>query len=161
MIGQSNSSPYRRLTQGTDNNAHLPTSSAQLGTQWRLHFPNPMQLLRQGVQLIFPKKPPQPLWVEKGWQKGSDGRHYTGNYEAYNQTWRGTIHQPYPGRFEAFIWNPPITELTRYTTHGACFSPKGEGGRYQIHFHTLPSSLDHAISKIEEVLSQAMRKKRR
>jgi hypothetical protein len=29
-------------------------------------------------------------------------------------------------------------------------------GRYEIHFHTMPASLDHAIAGVERVLGEAL-----
>lgn len=130
-------------------------SSVKLGQSYTLKLAVPIHLIRPGYQLDVPLSSPEPFWLEKGWQQGRVGRQHTGYYEANRRRWRGMINQPYTGRFDAYIWEPPITELSRNTAHRACFSPNGETGRYQVHFHTMPSSLDHALAQIEHVLKEA------
>jgi hypothetical protein len=91
----------------------------------------------------------------KGWQRAAGTHAYTGQYAAGGAIWQGFIQEPYPGGYQAFIWNPPLTDIRNKTSHGPCFSANGETGRYLIHFHTTPSSIDHVITSIEKVLQQA------
>ena len=46
--------------------------------------------------------------------------------------------------------------IGRNTAHRACFQNKERDGRYQVHYHTAPRSLDHAICTIEDVLGEAL-----
>ncbi|MFQ5859206.1 MAG: hypothetical protein ACE5LU_26700 [Anaerolineae bacterium] len=110
--------------------------------------------LGRGMPLIIPKRR-DPLWVEKGWQR--NGNHeYTGFYRAAGRQWRGLIREPYPGGFEAYIWDPPLPDLERRTHHHPCFRDRSADGRYKIHFHRAPTSLDHAIASVEAVLGEAL-----
>lgn len=113
----------------------------------------PVTYIIRGLPLVVPRRE-QPLWSEKEWQRNGQG--YEGQYRVGRHRWRGLIRSPYPGSFDAFIWNPPLAELAARTSHRPCFSGDGVGGRYKIHFHTMPESLDHAIASIEAVLAQAM-----
>lgn len=100
-----------------------------------------------------------PLWKEKGWRR--NGADYEGFYRAAGRAWRGLIQEPYPGRYQAFIWNPPLPQISRRTPHGPCFQNGQSDGRYQVHYHTAPRSLDHAITTIEDVLAEAFGQIRR
>lgn len=108
--------------------------------------------VRRGAPLIVPQHH-DPLWVEKGWQRNGNG--YTGTYRAGGRQWRGLIEEPYPGGYKAFIWDPPLRELDRHP-HRPCFRRNGGGGRYEVHFQSLPASLDHAITNVETVLAEAL-----
>jgi hypothetical protein len=108
--------------------------------------------VRRGQPLIIPSRQ-DPLWKEKGWQR--QGTRYIGYYRAAGQQWPGLIEEPYPGGYQAYIWNPPIRALER-THYRWCFPSNGGGGRHRVHFHHLPTSLDHAITTIEAVLSEAL-----
>ena len=136
-----------------------PASSAN--PLLRLGPPQPVNLglrqffMRQGAPVIIPEAH-KPLWFEKGWRRATDGKKYTGHYAAGGRTWQGLIQAPYPGGYTAYIWHPPKADIQRNTTHGPCFSKNGEAGRYQILFHSTPSSLDHVITSVEAVLAQAL-----
>jgi len=110
-------------------------------------------VIRRGLPLVVPRRE-NSLWQEKGWHR--NGRGYEGLYRAGRHEWRGLIQEPYPGAFNAFIWDPPLAELHRRTNHRPCFNSAGVDGRFKVHFHTMPSSLDHGIASIEAVLAQAM-----
>ncbi len=132
-----------------------PAASARsiwLGPLQRVKLALHLPFIRQGAPL---RMPPKPLWFEKGWRQAADAHQYTGQYKAGGHTWRGLIQQPYPGGYTAYIWDPPLKKIRRNTSHGPCFMPNDETGRYQVHFHTAPSSLDHAITSIERVLTEA------
>jgi hypothetical protein len=136
-----------------------PASSAT--SSIRLGPPQPVKLglrqlfIRQGPPLIIPERH-MPLWFEKGWRRANGDKEYIGHYGATGRIWRGLILEPYPKGYMAYIWHPPKADIQRNTTHGPCFSPNGENGRYQVFFHSTPSSLDHVITSIEEVLTQAL-----
>lgn len=112
-----------------------------------------LQPVRRGLPLVIPRRE-DPLWHEKGWRR--NGRGYEGSYQAGAYRWRGLIQEPYPGSFAAYIWNPPLAELGRRTSHRPCFNSGGADGRFSIHFHSMPVSIDHSIASIEAVLRDAM-----
>jgi hypothetical protein len=131
-------------------------SGVRLGPPRRVEMdvPGPVggMRLRRGPRLILPVRH-DPLWAEKGWRRNGNG--HEGQFRAGRWRWRGLVHIPYPGGFEAYIWNPPLAELARRTRYRPCFQPAG-GSRYKVHFHAMPTSLDHAIATVERVLAQAM-----
>ena len=129
-------------------------STIRLGPPQRLKLLARLPFFRQGPPLIVPE-PLKPLWFTKDWRRAADGKSYGGTYTAGGRSWRGLIQEPYPRGYAAYIWQPPIAEIRRNTSHGPCFMPNGESGRYQVYFHNAPSSLDHAITSIETVLAQA------
>jgi hypothetical protein len=94
-----------------------------------------------------------PLWMAKGWQRNGGG--YVGYFRAGRWRWQGLIRMPFPDAFDAYIWSPPLAELERRTHYRPCFQSTG-GGRYKVHFHAMPTSLDHAIATVERVLAEAM-----
>jgi hypothetical protein len=132
--------------------ASSPGAAVQLGLPQRLKRALHLPFIRRGPALSLP---PKPLWFEKGWRPVAGTNQYTGLYRAPGRTCPGLIQQPYPGGYTAYIWDPPLAEIQRNTGHRACFLPNGEAGRFQVHFHTLPTSLDHAITSIEAVLTAA------
>lgn len=109
--------------------------------------------IRQGPPFTLPTTNPS-LWQEKGWRRTGNG--VEGNFRSAGRAWRGLVKEPYPGRFQAFIWGPPMPEIGRNTAHGACFMNRQADGRYQVHYNTNPRSLDHAICTIEDVLGEAL-----
>lgn len=111
--------------------------------------------IRPGLPLTI-QPSTQPLWYEKGWRNAGGRNEYRGNYMAAGRTYRGLIAQPYAGHFEAYIWHPPLTELSRNTHHSACFTNGRGDGQYKVHFSLEPVSLDHAITSIEVVLEEAL-----
>jgi hypothetical protein len=127
----------------------------QLGPPLQMKLGLRQLFIRQGPPMIIPEAH-KPLWFEKGWRRASGGKEYTGRFSAAGRTWRGLIVEPYPKGYRAYIWHPPTPDIQRNTSHGPCFSPNGETGRYQVLFHSTPSSLDHVITSIEEVLAQAL-----
>lgn len=129
-------------------------SGLRVGIAHRIKLALGLSLIPRGARLVVPPTA-TPLWTVKGWQRAPDGNGYTGSYVAAGRTWPGRIQEPYPGGFQAYIWYPPMADIRSRTSHGACFSSNGESGRYHVHFHTTPSSLDHAITSIERVLQQA------
>lgn len=114
--------------------------------------------IRKGLPLTIPVRC-DPLWKEKGWRRNGAG--YEGFYRAAGRAWRGLIQEPYPGCYQAFIWDPPLAQLHQRTHHGPCFQNGRNDGRYQVHYHTMPQSLDHAITSIEDVLAEAFGQARR
>lgn len=110
-------------------------------------------VMRKGLPLVISRRE-DPLWQAKGWRR--NGRGYEGHYRAGRYQWRGLIQEPYSGSFYAYIWYPPLAELSRRTSHRPCFNASGADGRFKVHFHTMPSSLDHSIASIEAVLAEAM-----
>jgi hypothetical protein len=129
--------------------------AVQLGPAQRVKLSLRQFFMRQGPPLVIPQTP-KPLWFEKGWRQAPNAKEYQGFYTAAGRKWRGLIVEPYPKGFTAYIWHPPKADIQRNTSHGSCFSANGETGRFHIHFHTMPSSLDHAITSIEEVLAHAL-----
>lgn len=111
------------------------------------------QLMRRGVPLLVRARS-DPYWQEKGWRRNGAG--YSGPFRVGGRQWSGAIEEPYPGGFRAFIWNPPLVELGRNTGHRPCFQNGRTDGRYEVHFHTMPASLDHAIAGVEKVLGEAL-----
>jgi len=94
------------------------------------------------------------LWVEKGWRRTHNG--YQGHFEALGRRWRGEILVPYPGGYEAYIWEPPLQELSDHP-HRPCFFARG-ADRYNVHFRAMPTSVDHAITNIETILREAIQR---
>lgn len=111
--------------------------------------------IQRGLPLTI-QPVPQPLWYEKGWRKVRGRDAYRGRFRAAGSTYRGEIVQPYAGHFEAYIWQPPLVELSRNTHHSACFTNGQRDGQYKVHFSLSPVSLDHAITSIEVVLEEAL-----
>lgn len=99
----------------------------------------------------------QPLWAEKGWRQ--EGAHYVGEFRANAQRWAGRIESPYPGAYTAYIYQPPLDALANHE-HKPCFRFVG-GSCYNVHFSTMPISIDHAITTIEAVLADALSKHKR
>ena len=108
-------------------------------------------LIRRGPPLSITHRT-KALWEEKDWRR--QGRAYVGQYRANGRRWRGRIEVPYPGGYDAYIWDPPLRELSNHP-HRPCFRPNGLGGRYSVHFARTPFSLDHAITNVETVLREA------
>ncbi len=107
---------------------------------------------RRGAPLVIPDRA-DPLWKEKGWQR--QGNTYYGRYRVNGRSWRGMIQEPYPGGYKAYIWNPPLRELEeRNHPHRPCFMHPHDG-RYEVHFASTPTSLDHVITNIEQILREA------
>lgn len=131
-------------------------TTLRVGPPQRLKLLSRLPFFRQGPPIVVPE-PLKPLWFTKGWRQASDGKSYSGSYTVEGRKWRGMIQEPYRHGFTAYIWNPPISEIRRNTSHGPCFMPNGESGRYHVYFHNAPKSLDHAITSIETVLAQACR----
>lgn len=131
-----------------------PGSGLHIGVAHRVKLALGFSLLPRGPRLVVPPTP-TPLWIVKGWQRTPETNEYTGSFAAAGAVWPGVVREPYPGGYQAFIWNPPVVDIRNRTSHGPCFIPNGELGRYQVHYHTTPSSLDHAITSIERVLQQA------
>ena len=142
----------RTPSRGNASSANRPL---QLGPAQRIKLNVRQFFMRQGPPVVIPQTP-KPLWFEKGWRQTANAKEYKGFYTAAGHSWRGLIQEPYPKGFIAYIWNPPKPDIQRNTAHGPCFSPNGETGRYHIHFHTMPSSLAHVITSIEEVLAHAL-----
>lgn len=117
--------------------------------------------IRRGEPLMVRPRP-APLWAEKGWQK--EGNTYHGHFRANGRSWRGRIEVPYPGGYTVYIWDPPIPELEAINhPHRPCFMDKAREGsseRYRVHFRSTPSSLDHAIANIEQILQEVMEGRR-
>jgi hypothetical protein len=118
-----------------------------------LGLPPGATMLRRGPPLVIPSRA-DPLWVEKGWRRNGAG--YTGYFRAGGRRWAGLLREPFPGGWEAFIWQPPLEELNRRTSHAPCFQLSAGDGCYKVHFYDLPRSLDHAIISIEAVLAEAV-----
>jgi len=129
-----------------------PPRRVTLAPGQALPAPVPRAIPR-GLPLVIPRRE-DPLWQEKGWRR--NGRGYEGFFRAGRYRWRGMINEPYPGSFDAYIWNPPLAELGNRTSHRPCFSLAGADGRFKIHFHTMPANIDHAVGSVEAVLAQAM-----
>jgi hypothetical protein len=134
-------------------------TTIQLGEGRRVTLDVPLRqhgpVIRRGGTIVFPTRPAA-LWQEKGWRQ--EGTSYTGRFRAGRRSWRGLIEVPYPGAFQANIWDPPLGEIERNTHHRPCFraSQRGRGNCYTVHYYSMPSSLDHAISTIERLLTQAV-----
>lgn len=94
-----------------------------------------------------------PYWRQRGWQKTSGG--YKGYYRTPYSSYEGEIRQPYLGRYQLFITNPP-KKLKKHRKW-ICFTHKG-GGRYQIHLHTQPRDVDSAILLVERMIREAFEK---
>lgn len=96
-----------------------------------------------------------PLWQEKGWRQARPGV-LVGEFQAAGRRWRGQIEMPYRGAYRAFIWQPPLRELDLHP-HRACFQRNGHGPDcYHVHYGSMPGSLDHAITTVEQVLAEAV-----
>lgn len=144
------------LVRVSDGNGVSSTSvPLQLGAPQPMKLPMSLPSIYQGPPVLIPQLH-KPLWFEKGWRRARDGKEYKGHFFAAGRTWRGLILEPYPRGFTAYIWHPPKSDIHRNTSHGPCFSPNGETGRHEILFHSTPTSLDHVITSIEEVLAQAL-----
>lgn len=113
---------------------------------------DPVRTWRRGATLVLHRHQ-EPFWAEKGWRR--EGAAYVGDYLAGARRWRGRVETPYPGAYQAYIWNPPLREL-KGNPHRPCFQANGGNGRFEVHFREAPSSLSHAISSIETVLREAL-----
>lgn len=113
----------------------------------------PVGRIRRGSPLNVHRRS-DPLWTERGWRK--QGNAYVGHWMVAGRRWRGRIDIPYPGGFQALIWDPPLRELL-FHRHRPCFQSSGVRGRYRVHFSSMPSSVDHAIANIEQILREAVR----
>lgn len=131
-------------------------AAIRVGLPRLIRWPDHITVVRKGARV--PVRP-KPFWYDKGWRKTRNPNEYTGYYTASGRRWQGLIQLPYASRYQAYIWEPPLDEIRRYTTHGPCFSPNGADGQYEVHFHTVPVSLDQAILSIETVLDEAYRRK--
>lgn len=139
---------------------HVVDTGPQLGPAQKIKKNLWLSFLRKGSPVIVPEAC-KPLWFEKGWRRSANAKEYTGYFKVASSTWRGLILEPYASGYKAYIWNPPASDIRRNTSHGPCFSPNGETGRYQILFHSTPKSIDHVIVSVEEVLRQALNRKAR
>ena len=113
-------------------------------------------IARSGIYRGAPLRVPahaEGLWAEKGWQH--IGRDYVGQWVAGGRRWPGRIEQSYPGGFGAYIWHPPLDALEHHP-HRPCFRPCGPDGQHEIHFRATPQSVDHLITNVEVVLSEAV-----
>ncbi|MCS7222652.1 MAG: hypothetical protein RML36_07890 [Anaerolineae bacterium] len=136
-------------------------STVRLGLPRRIRLDEPMPQadpwIRRGEPLVVRPRP-APLWAEKGWRR--EGNAYHGYFRANGWSWRGRVEVPYPGGYTVYIWDPPIGNLKAMNhPHHPCFMDKTREGfsdRYRVHFHTTPSSLDHIITNIEQILREAM-----
>lgn len=96
-----------------------------------------------------------PLWKEKGWR--ADGNGWCGEFRAGGRRWPGKIESPYKGHYQTWMANPPLQELEGHE-HRPCFQRTGTTPEnwYFVHYHTMPRSLDHAITTVEAVLDDAL-----
>ena len=62
----------------------------------------------------------------------------------------GEIDSPHPGAYDIFILNLP-----HHLRNHQCFSEKG-AGRWKMHMHHTPRSLDHAIRGAERELEKVL-----
>lgn len=151
----------KRRTEGDgpraeDSLRYPPSTTIVLGPTRRvssrdLGLDVPLGKLRRGAPVRV-QRHVDPLWAESGWRK--EGKAIAGDYVAGRRRFRGRIETPHRGAFMAYIWDPPIGDLARHP-HRVCFQPTGVQGRYRVHFRTTPSSYDHAIASIEQVLREA------
>jgi hypothetical protein len=114
--------------------------------------------LRRGPPLAV-KPRLEPLWAAMGWHQEENS--YRGQFHVNGRSWAGLITVPYPGGYMAYIWDPPLREFRANHPHRPCFQnpqPDGACTRYTVHFHTMPNSIDHAITAIEDVLKDALRR---
>jgi hypothetical protein len=154
-MAEHRTDPYRLIID--------PRSPAQTGTSG-LHPPLRTFVLHAKTRASGTARPiagatlstlARPHWQELGWSVSSDNKEFRGEYRAAGRRWRGRIRIPYPGAYTAYIWHPPLTEIRRHTGYGYCFFSQPESGCYEVHFHTTPRSLTHAITTVERVLSLA------
>jgi hypothetical protein len=96
-----------------------------------------------------------PLWREKGWRP--DGNGWCGEFQAGGRRWQGKIESPYRGCYQTWMANPPLRELEGHK-HQPCFQRtiSTPENWYFVHYHTMPRSLDHAITTVEAVLDDAL-----
>ena len=96
-----------------------------------------------------------PLWQEKGWRRDGDG--WYGEFQAAGRRWPGKIEAPYKGCYQTWMANPPLQELEGHE-HRPCFQRTSTTPEnwYFVHYHTMPRSLDHAITTVEAVLDDAL-----
>ena len=155
---------------GASNSPYEDTSRSRLPTEPRGRYPGvalgpphpvdpsvhtpviPSHRVFHGSDLSLPAYA-KALWAEKGW--GRQGKSYAGQWVAAGRRWRGRIDEPYPGGYAAYIWHPPLDALEHHP-HRPCFQSAGGGGRYSVHFYPMPQSVDHLITNVETVLSDAL-----
>lgn len=115
----------------------------------------PAPAIRRHAPVVVKPARDLPLWQEKGWRLARPGV-VVGEFEAVGRRWRGQIESPYPGAYQAFIWQPPLAALNGHP-HRPCFQRYGHGPDcYYVHYSTMPQSLTHAITTIEAVLADAL-----
>jgi|WetSurMetagenome_2_1015567.scaffolds.fasta_scaffold128933_2 hypothetical protein len=116
----------------------------------------PEQVVRRHPPIVV-KAPVSrdPLWREKGWRP--DGNGWCGEFQAGGRRWQGKIEMPYRGYYQTWLANPPLRELEGHE-HRPCFQRTGTTPEnwYFVHYHTMPKSLDHAITTVEAVLDDAL-----
>lgn len=157
MLGQTAHHPDHLTSTVPRPAVSAAVPGVQLGPPQRIQLPNFLRLIRRGSPVVVPPTSPtlKPLWHEKGWRHAPNAHAIAGWYVAGGQKWRRLIEEPYPKGYAAYIWQPPLAGIRSYTSHGPCFAPSGETGRFRILFHSTPTSLDHVITSVETVLTQA------
>lgn len=120
--------------------------------------PTPPPAVRRHPPIVVRAK--TPLWIEKGWKRTSEG--WNGEFQAAGRRWPGRIKRPYAGAYQTWMLNPPLRELEGHE-HRPCFqrTTEAEPGWYFVHYHTMPQSLDHAITTVEAVLADALQARQR
>lgn len=100
-------------------------------------------------------------WQEKNWQVrkgllngGIPGKEYVGFYSTPNgKKFQGMITESEEA-IEAFILNPPLDAIERYTDHIRCFWTTEKEDVYFVHMVPEPESVDGAILTIENFLME-------
>lgn len=141
-----------------DLNTHQGKAGIRLGPartvrRPTLRGPSNGQAMRRGTRLAVPSRA-EPMWRERGWTRKGDT--FTGTFAAAGRHYRGQIVLPYRGGLNAYILHAPLKALRKHP-HSPCFRECGKPGWTGVHFQTAPRSVDHAISNIERILSEALR----
>ena len=143
--------PARKVSQ-THLGIEVPLGRMRRGAPIRLRNRGaPVRLRNRGAPVRMRNRV-DPLWADRGWRREANA--IVGHWVAGRRRYRGRIETPFRGGFQAYIWDPPLRKIATHP-HRFCFQRSGAGGRYRVHFRRTPSSLDHTIASIEQVLREA------
>ena len=114
------------------------------------------QAYNAAADVISINREPRMYWEDKGWTK--TGNTYTGYFVSISNGWRGEIECGIAGiPVSCFIFDPP-RQLWSHS-HRSCFSHIGKG-KYSVHFNRRPETVDAAIMTVEQILMEAMGRRR-
>ena len=99
-----------------------------------------------------------PYWQRRGWTEFRESlfiarQGYRGYYKTKLGSWRGLIMREFENNYTYYIINPPIA--LKKGKHSDCFDDVGNG-KYSIHFHEEPETINEGIITIEKAIVEAL-----